>query len=442
MQNLFDMKREELTEFLKQLSSKLEAKNKLELALENNVYIREAQEKLAQGFCDKYDESMANFLGMQKGDKNSFLRSSFATTFKQAPSSETYKLLAKKAKLLDQLRAKLTQQQGDFRLGGQYGAFGAGALLLLGALLFGIAVTPPFKIIGMLLFIGGLYIAYCVYKFKGYERKIEKTVNERDALAVEMDKESLPYLQKMFKSALDEWQNDPHNVAIMNDAEAKTDQAREQLAAIDLTEMAMIPAKFRNLTFLKLFKNYLQEGRADSWKECVNLYHQEVQFDENVRHHREQEEHNRQQNELQQQELWEQRQQSGLQEQQLQEQRQQSGLQEQQLQEQRLQSGLQQQQLGEMAKQSKMQSDQLKEARRQTANQDKQLNELKKHTRLGKVIGASSILQNVQLNSIHAEQKDHDRWVEKGFRTKEEEEQYRLAHPKWSRNHPRHGYYR
>lgn len=257
-----------------------------------------------------------------------------------------------------------------------------------------------------------------------------------------MKKISLPYLQKMFDEALNEWENDPNNIEIMKEAKENTEKIREQLATIDLDGLKLIPVKFRSLEFLQLFETFLQDGRADSWKECVNLYHQDVQFDENIRHHREQEEHNRQQSELQQQELWEQRHQSDLQRQQLNESIRQSTIQQEQLNENVKQSTLQHQQLDEMANQSKIQKDQLHEARKQTANQGKQLDELRKHTRIGKIIGASSIFQNIQLNDIHKEQKDHDRWVEKGFRTKEEEEQYRRTHPKWSRNHPRQGYYR
>lgn len=460
MQDLFDMKREELNDFLKRLVSNINDKNKLEQILDNNIYINEAQEELNQRFCDKYDESMITFQGMLNGDKDSFFNSHFATTFKQSPTSTTYRLLLKKFNLLDQLENNCIQKQADFSFGSRYENFGSIILLILSTAFLIMSFLynwiPLLKILMMLFFISSIYLLYCTYKFKKYETKIEEVMNEKDTVAAEMKKISLPYLQKMFEEALDEWENDPNNIEVMKEAKENTEKIREQLVSIDLDGLKLIPVKFRSLEFLQLFETFLQDGRADSWKECVNLYHQDVQFDENIRHHREQEEHNRQQSKLQQQELWEQRHQSDLQRQQLNESVRQSDLQRQQLNESIRQSTIQQeqlnenikqstlqhQQLNEMANQSKMQRDQLQEARKQTANQGKQLDELRKHTRIGKIIGASSILQNVQLNNIHKEQKDHDRWVEKGFRTKEEEEQYRRTHPKWSRNHPRQGYYR
>ncbi|WP_414152385.1 hypothetical protein ACKN8S_10125 [Limosilactobacillus reuteri] len=369
-------------------------------------------------------------------------------------------MLLKKFNLLDQLENNYIQKQADFSLGSRYENFGSIILLILSTasliMSFLYHWIPLLKVLMMLLFVGSIYLLYCTYKFRKYETKTKEVMKKKDAVAAEMKKVSLPYLQKMFDEALNEWENDPNNIEIMKEAKENTEKIREQLATIDLDGLKLIPVKFRSPEFLQLFETFLQDGRADSWKECVNLYHQDVQFDENIRHHREQEEHNRQQSELQQQELWEQRHQSDLQRQQLNESVRQSDLQRQQLNESIRQSTIQQeqlnenikqstlqhQQLDEMANQSKIQKDQLHEARKQTANQGKQLDELRKHTRIGKIIGASSILQNVQLNDIHKEQKDHDRWVEKGFRTKEEEEQYRRTHPKWSRNHPRQGYYR
>ncbi|NGC77509.1 hypothetical protein G5T19_02240 [Lactobacillus reuteri] len=446
MQDLFDMKREELKDFLKHLIGNVNDKNELEQILDNNVYINEANKELNQRFCDKYEESMITFQGMLNGDKDSFFNSHFATVFKQAPTSTTYKLLLKKFNLLDQLENNYIQKRADFSFGSRYENFGSTILLILSTAFLIMSFIynwiPLLKVLMMLLFISCIYLVYCTYKFKKYKTKTNEIIKEKDTVAAEMEKISLPYLQKMFEEALDEWENDPNNIEIMREAKENTEKIRKQLAMIDLDGLKLIPVKFRSLEFLQLFETFLQDGRADSWKECVNLYHQDVQFDENIRHHREQEEHNRQQTEIQQQELWEQRHQSDLQRQQLSESIRQSGIQQEQLNENIKQSTLQHQQLDEMANQSKMQRDQLHEARKQTANQDKQLDELQKHTKLGKIIGASSIFQNVQLNDIHKEQKSHDRWVEKGFRTKEEEEQYRRTHPKWSRNHPRQGYYR
>lgn len=432
MQNLFDMQRDELTSFLNQLITKINTRDELQRTLNNDIYVTEAHKKLNQDFCARNNESMANFQRMLAGDETSFLCSNFAAIFRQSPTSETYKLLDKKHGLLNQLMDTLVSKRDDFQTGAKFGSFAVTVIFVLNLVLLKISFTdnwsPLFKIVITLVIIGCLYAYYCTYNFSEYEKKIARARKDRDAVSAKMDKESLPYLKKMFAKAHDEWENDPHNVQIMQDAETQTAKARDQLAAINLDEIRNIPSKFRSLYFLSLFESYLQDGRADSWKECVNLYHQEVQFDESVRHHREEEEHNRQQSELQQQELWEQQRQSNIQEQ--------------QLNEDLKQSTLQQQQLDEVANQSKTQREQLKEARKQTASQGKQLNELQKHTQLGKVIGASSVLQNVQLNNIHNEQKNHDRWVEKGFRTKAEEEQYRRAHPKWSRTHPRQGYYR
>ena len=41
MQDLFDMKREELNDFLKHLVSNINDKNKLEQILDNNIYIND-----------------------------------------------------------------------------------------------------------------------------------------------------------------------------------------------------------------------------------------------------------------------------------------------------------------------------------------------------------------------------------------------------------------
>lgn len=49
-------------------------------------------------------------------------------------------------------------------------------------------------------------------------------MNEKDTVAAEMKKISLPYLQKIFEEALDEWENDPNNIEVMKEAKENTEK--------------------------------------------------------------------------------------------------------------------------------------------------------------------------------------------------------------------------
>ena len=167
MQDLFDMKREELNDFLKHLVSNINDKNKLEQILDNNIYINEAQEELNQRFCDKYDESMIAFQGMLNGDKDSFFNSHFATTFKQSPTSTTYRLLLKKFNLLDQLENNYIQKQADFSFGSRYENFGSIILLILSTAFLIMSFLynwiPLLKILMMLFFISSIYFSTNIF---------------------------------------------------------------------------------------------------------------------------------------------------------------------------------------------------------------------------------------------------------------------------------------
>lgn len=464
MKNLFDMSRQELAAFLNRLINNINAKNNLEEALQNSSFVQEAHQKVAEQFCQKYDEDLDTFEGMLHDNDSAFLQSHFYKVFKEHPDSKEFSLLTEKIGILEQTKDELAHQQENFSAGNAVSPTAYVVLSIIMVLLFFLSVHLGFPFIVQIIFL--IALAFCLYrvysqrKYWEFEEKIKPIQHQINDTSAERNEVALPYLKQMFQNAVKEWQASPEYIKTIDEADAKTAELQKQLDELDLSDIAIIPEKFSSLAILEKFYNYIQEGRADSWKECVNLYHQELQFDESRRHYQEQEEHNREESRLHQQELSEQRRQSVLASQQLDEAREQTRVQNSQLNENRKQTTLAGLQLGEAMKQTYVQNKIYREARQQTNLQGQQLNEARMQTTLqGQQLNEARTQSNFQrrqlteeqrqtdlgkarnskLNDIHTEQKEHNRWAEKGFRTKQEEEDYRFWHPQWDKSHPRNG---
>ncbi|WP_295747000.1 hypothetical protein [uncultured Limosilactobacillus sp.] len=415
--------------------------------MQSDRFFEDAYEEVVHQFCDTYNEEPTAINEMFNGQDAGFLSSHFYDEFKAHHDSKQFDLLTQKIDLLHETQDEIYEQQSQFQGGENRHTENNVVLAVVMAILMFVTISfLPFLFQLVFLVLAGFfaYRAYVTKKYTTYQKQIDQVQTKINNAENEQDQIALPFLKKMFDDAVAEWKQSAGYLDAVTNAQKQTDEAKAQLAQLNLDGLKMIPQQFRSTTILTIFSNYLQEGRADSWKECVNLYHQEKQFDESRRHYREQEEHNREEQRLHEAELSEQRRQSDLASQNLDEARAQTRLQNDQLDERRQQTVLSSAQLDELRKGNSFSARQLREMKKQTTLQGKHLNETHKQTNIGKTVAASSILQNAQLNELHQtsqdiaqEQKEHHRWEEKGFRTKKEEENYREAHPFWSTQHPR-----